>query len=293
MRNIIMAGIIFLASVAVAQAHSVWVNAFMAEAHQPPHVMVSLGWGHSLPMDDILNSPNGRVEVESFELIDPALQKTALLLPAVKPAEKVGETRDVTVYPGDLAVQKVAFTKDATPGVYQFVLSSKPNFYTQYIDAMGRERLLLKPKNQVKDAKKVLMSVKYSAFAKSYVALGSWQQPKPLGHGLEIVPRTDLSAVRVGDLVEVDVLFYGKPLSATAQSLDFITAHSASFGQSDGFSLFSYLMKGRGQFRVQSAGQWVISVNHKEDVTANGPLHDLVGKVDQVYHGATLTFYVK
>jgi len=113
------------------------------------------------------------------------------------------------------------------------------------------------------------------------------------GHGLEIIPRTDLSNLHVGDLVEVDVLFYGQPLSASARSIEYITAHSSSFGQSDNFSLFSYLKEGKGQFRVQSSGQWMISVSHKGDVTKDGELKDLYGKTDLVYHGATLTFNVK
>jgi uncharacterized GH25 family protein len=52
-------------------------------------------------------------------------------------------------------------------------------------------------------------------------------------------------------------------------------------------------MKGKAQFRVQSSGQWMITVNHKEDVTEDGNLKDLYGKTDQVYHGASLTFNVK
>jgi len=128
--------------------------------------------------------------------------------------------------------------------------------------------------------------------AKSYLTAGAWTNPAPLGHGLEIIPRTDLSNLRVGDLVEVDVLFYGQPLTVSAKSMEFITAHTQSFGQSDGFTLFSYLMDGKAQFRVQSSGQWMINVNHKDDVTADGPMKELVGKADQVYHGASLTFTV-
>jgi uncharacterized GH25 family protein len=99
------------------------------------------------------------------------------------------------------------------------------------------------------------MAVKYQAFAKSYLTVGKWTNPKPLGHGLEIIPRTDLSNLHVGDLVEVDVLFYGKPLNATAKSVEYITAHSSSFGQSDGFRLMSFIINGKAKFRVQSAGQ--------------------------------------
>ena len=285
--------VVLFSMVSLAQAHSVWINSFESYAHQPPHTMVSLGWGHALPMDDTLTSPNGRVAIERFELLDPDLKKTDLLKPEFKLSKPDLSTDNFDLFAADLAVQKVALKKDSAKGVYQFSAVSKPTFYTQYIDKKGKTRLKLKPKNEVKDIKKVLMAVKYQAFAKSYLTLGKWTSPKALGHGLEIIPRTDLSNLHVGDLVEVDVFFYDKPLSATAKSMEYITAQSSSFGQSDGFSLFSYIMKGKAQFRVQSSGQWMITVNHKDDVTADGSLKDLYGKADQVYHGASLTFNVK
>ncbi len=133
------------------------------------------------------------------------------------------------------------------------------------------------------------MAVKYQAFAKSYLTVGAWSEPKPLGHGLEIIPRTDLSTLHAGDLVEVDVLFHGKP----PEGMQYITAHSGSFGQSDGFSLYSKVKKGTAKFRVQSAGQWVISIALKDDVTPDGPLKDLYGKADMVSHAASLTFNVQ
>ena len=284
---------VLFSMVSLAQAHSVWINSFESYAHQPPHTMVSLGWGHRLPMDDILTSPNGRIAIERFELLDPDLKKTDLLKPEFKLSKPDLSTDNFDLFAADLAAQKVALKKDSAQGVYQFSAVSKPTFYTQYIDKKGKTRLQLKPKNEVKDIKKVLMAVKYQAFAKSYLTVGEWTNPKPLGHGLEIISRTDLSNLHVGDLVEVDVLFYGKPLNATAKSMEYITAQSSSFGQSDGFSLLSYLMKGKAQFRVQSSGQWMITVNHKDDVTADGSLKDLYGKADQVYHGASLTFNVK
>ncbi len=55
----------------------------------------------------------------------------------------------------------------------------------------------------------------------------------------------------------------------------------------------SYIIKGKAQFRVQNSGQWVINVNHKDDVTQDGALKGLYGKTEQVYHGASLTFTVK
>ncbi|KIX14117.1 DUF4198 domain-containing protein [Dethiosulfatarculus sandiegensis] len=291
--KLLLAAFMFMFPVSQANAHSIWINSFESHAHKSSHAMVSLGWGHALPMDDILNSPNGSVAIDKFELLDPALKKTNLLKPASKMSKPEMKTADFDLYAADLAVQKIAFKKESKPGLYQLSAVSKPAFYTQYIDNKGRSRLKLVSMDKVKDASKILMAVKYEAFAKSYVTLGKWTNPKPLGHGLEIIPKTDLSNVRVGDLVEVEVLFYGKPLSATAKSIDYITARSNSFGQPDGFALFSYVMGGKAQFRVQSAGQWIISINHKDDVSKDGPLKDLFGKVNQVYHGASLTFNVK
>ncbi|SDU29619.1 DUF4198 domain-containing protein [Desulfobacula phenolica] len=274
-------------------AHSVWINSFESHAHKSRHAMISLGWGHALPMDDILTSPNGRIAIEQFELIDPNLKKTDLIKPEFKLSKPDLTTGNFDLFAADLGTQKIALKKDSAEGVYQISAMSKPTFYTQFIDKKGNKRLKLKPKNEVKDIKKVLMAVKYQAFAKSYLTVGKWTNPKPLGHGLEIIPRTDLSNLHIGDLVEVDVLFYGKPLDAKAGSMDYITAHSSSFGQSDGFSLFSYIKKGKAQFRVLSSGQWMIGVSHKEDVTKDGPLKNLYGKANQVYHGGSLTFNVK
>lgn len=38
-------------------AHSLWVNSFESFSHQPGHTTLSLGWGHTLPIDDGINSP--------------------------------------------------------------------------------------------------------------------------------------------------------------------------------------------------------------------------------------------
>lgn len=293
MKKIISATVLLLVfTLATAHAHSVWINSFESHAHQPHHTMVSVGWGHAMPLGDILTSPNGRVAIDSFALIAPDMKKTPLHTPAFKLSEPFFSDSNADLYDADLAVQKVGFKKESLEGVYQLSLASKPNFYTKYIDKKGKQRLKLKPKNEIKDIQKILMSIKYQAFAKSLVTLGQWKNPAPLGHGLEIIPLTDMSNLHTGDLVEVKVLFYGTPLNASAQSLDFITAQSRSFGQDEGFSLHSYIVDGKAKFRVQAPGQWKILVNHKKDVTEDGELKDLYGKVDQVFHGASLTFQV-
>ena len=284
---IILLTLIFSAS--LANAHSLWINSFESQGHGGHNAMVCLGWGHALPMDDILNSTNGRIAIERFELLDPSLKKTDLLKPEFKLAKPELSNGNFDLFAADLATQKIAFKENSVPGVYQLGAVSRATFYTQYVDKKGKKRLKMKAKDEIKDIQTVLMAVKYQAFAKSYLTVGAWSAPKPLGHGLEIIPRTDLSTLHAGDLVAVDVLFHGKP----PKGMQYITAHSGSFGQSDDFSLFSKIKKGKAKFRVQSAGQWMISVSHKDDVTSDGPLEDLYGKANVVSHAATLTFNVQ
>jgi len=288
--NAATVGVLGVSSVS---AHSLWVNSFESFAHAPGHTTVGLGWGHSIPVDDIMNSPNGKVVIEKFTITSPDGKVSKLQLPTSEVKDPIDKTSNFDVYSADIGLQKIALKKESKKGVYKIEAASKPTVYTQYLDSKDRPRLKLKTMDKIKDVKKVLMSVKYQAFATSYLTLDKWSAPKATGNGLEIIPKSDLSNVKVGDLVEFEVLFYGKPLNVSAKSKEFITAASNSFGQNDGFSLFSYIKKGKAQFRVQSAGQWIVSCSHKEDVKKDGKLKDLVGKVNQVYHGGSLTFNVK
>jgi len=291
LKKITLAIIVTISSL---NAHSLWVNSFESFTHKPGHTTVSLGWGHALPIDDMLNSPNGKVLVEKFSITDPKGNITALKIPSNNEAKPQEETTSFDVYNSDVGLQKIALKKDSPKGIYQIKAKSKPTFYTIFIDQKDRKRLKLKSKDKLKNVKKVLMSVKYEAFANSYLTLGDkWKEPKATGKGLEIIPKTNLSNLKVGDLVEFEVLFYGKPLSSGVKGTEYITANSPSFGQSHHFSLFSKIKNGKAQFIVQSAGQWKVECGHKEQVTKDGALKELYGKTNSLANVATLTFNVK
>ncbi len=293
MKKVILQLVLLVMVASPAFAHRIWINVFESKAHNSPHAMVSLGWGHKLPMDDILTSTASRVEMESFVMVNPLMQETPIAIPPFKLKEPEKTTGDMEMFEADMATRKIALKKECAQGVYQFSAISKPNFYTFYTDKKGKNRLQLKAMDEIDDIEKVSHSLKYQAFAKSYLTVGPWKQPKPLGHGLEIVPLTDLSNLHPGDMVEVSVTFYGKPLSDTSQDMDYIVAYSSGFGQDDDFFIGAYVKQGKAQFRVQSPGQWLVGIYHKRDVSPDGPLKDLQGKAKQVYHSASLTFNVK
>lgn len=274
-------------------AHSLWVNSFESFSHQPGHTTLSLGWGHTLPIDDGINSPNGQVMIETFSIRSPNGQLTALAIPSSEPKEPTQKSVNFDLYDADIGLQKVALKKESEKGVYQIEAKSKPTYYTEYIDTAGKKRLKLTAKDVIKDIQSVLMSIQYEAFAKTYLTLGKWESPRATGKGIEIIPKTDLSNVKVGDLVEFEVLFYGKPLNVGIASMDYISASSSTFGQSEGFALMSYVQEGKARIRVQSAGQWIVSCLHKDPVTQEGDLKALYGKVDYVVNAASITFNVK
>jgi len=148
-----------------------------------------------------------------------------------------------------------------------------------YIDNNGKKRLKLKPKSELKNIKKVLFSMKHQAFAKSFFTVGKWKEPKALGHTLEIVPLSDLSNVKVGDMVEVNVLFNGKNLSATPAKSEYLIANSSSRGDLN--PLFSNIAKGKAKIKITHSGQWMFSVKKQDQ------------KETAQVNVATLTFNVK
>jgi len=274
-------------------AHTLWINLYESFAHPPGHAMVSLGWGHAVPMDDLLVSEAGSISLATFDLIDPELNRTALPMPETK-KEDVNETDSgMTVQAGDLGIRKLSLTDKTKPGTYQVVATSRVDFFTKYLDKKGKQKLVTKPLDEVKDASKVLMSVKYKSFAKAFMAVKKWTDPKPLGFDLELMPMTDLSNVHVGDLVSFRVTFMGKPVVISPKTVRSLTATSNSFGGPDNFFLAAYIMNGKAQFRMPTAGQWVANVYVKQDVTPESDLKELVGKCTTVYYAGTISFNVK
>lgn len=86
----------------------------------------------------------------------------------------------------------------------------------------------------------------------------------------------------------------GKLLKPSFNNLAYVSASSTTFGQGEKFRLMAYLAEdGKTQLRVPTAGLWEMSLYHIEDVTKDGPLKDVYGKAEQVYHAASLTFRVK
>ena len=287
---VVLASIIFSSQV---MAHTLWINLYESFAHPPGHAMVSLGWGHAVPMDDLLVSKTAPLQLATFELIDPDFNRTALPMPVLKMEDVMKTSSGMSAQCGDMGIRKLGLTDKTKPGTYQVAVTSKDNFFTMYLDKKGKQKMVTKPLDQVKGVGKILTSIKYKSFAKAFFAVKKWTDPKPLGFDLEIMPMTDLSNIHVGDVAPFQIIFMGKPFSCGPSSIEYITATSNSFGGPDGFFLAAYIINGKAQFRMPAAGQWVVNVYVKQDVTPESDLKELVGKCTTVYYAGTISFNVK
>lgn len=273
-----------------AAAHTLWVNLYESHAHPPGHVLATIGWGHALPLDDLL----GEIKLESYMLIGPDQKTTELTLPEAAQGAAHKFDSGLEVQDGDLAIKKIRLSEDCAPGTYLVTTQSSGNYYTKFLNQKGRLKWEFKPMDEVKNAKELLGGMRFKAYAKSYFKVGKWTQPSPVGFDLEVIPRTDLTDVHVGDLVEFDVLFMGKPLTTSPEeSIEYITATSNTFGGPDQFSLAAIVFNGKGQFRIPTAGQWLVNVYTRREVAKDKSLKHLQDKCTAAVYASTITFNVK
>lgn len=276
-----------------ARAHMLWINLYESFAHLPGHTIVSLGYGHTIPMDDLLVSEGATLRLATYELVDPDLGRTQLPKPSTENKEGLKTNSDIIVHTGDLGIRKLSLTDKTKPGTYQVVAISKSDFYTLYKNKKGKRKWEIKPMNEIEEAEKIIHSVNYKALAKAFFSVKNWTDPKPLGLDLEIIPKTDLSNVHVGDVVQFQTNFMGRPFSSKPNKLERITAISNSFGGPDGFFLAANIYRGKAQFRMPAAGQWVVSVGLMQEVTSEGDFKELVDKCTAIGYVSSISFNVK
>lgn len=285
-------------------ARKLWINVYESFAlhkslqHPPGHFIVSLGWGHVVPMDDFLVTMDESIPLATYDLIDPDLNRTSLPMPVLEKKEVLRTNACLIIECGDIAVRKISLTPDTKPGTYQVVATTRESFFTMYLDENGKRKMVNKPLDEMKDIGNILLSVKFQAFAKAFLTVEKWTDSKPLGHALELIPLTDLSDVYVGNPVSFQVALMGKPFSCTQETMEYMTAASNTFGgeasgDREGFFLSAYIVNGKARFRIPTAGQWVVSVFACQEVTPESNLKELVGKCTRVYYGSSISFNVK
>ncbi len=279
-----------------AVAHHFFVNITESMAHHPGSVVVNIGWGHGLPMDDFL--PGNMLQ--SYSFFDPSLKK--INFPFDPNANKGAEGKTGKEFPnfpggtmlsGDTYSRKMFFKKNAPQGTYQVAAVLKKTQFAVWIDKKNRKKWGHTYLNEIENTNNVQLCLNFQSFAKSFVTVGKWTEPKPLGHDLELIPLTDLSQVRVDDEVVFKVLLLGKPVQQNPNGLPDLKAYGQHYGMDGAYGLRGAIFGGKAKVRVTTPGRWLVIVNVRKPVNKeNGP-KELVGKALTAGYNASVTFLVR
>jgi uncharacterized GH25 family protein len=274
-------------------AHALWVNINESFAYPPGHVITSLGWGHAMPLGDFLSSKSGNLEIEQYCLVGPDNSISKIVLPDIKHEASTTSKTGMSIVPGDLGLRKISLTDKTMLGTYQVAAESKATYFTGYVDAKGNNRMATKPMDKIKDAQSFNFSMRYKTMAKSYFSIKKWTPPKPFGYDLEIMPETDMTNVKAGDLVKFSVTLKGTPLTCDRKGIHYLHMTSNTFGGPDNYMLAAYIMNGKAQIRVPTPGAWCASVTVEKVVTKDNQLKELAKKCQSINYAATVSFTAK
>jgi uncharacterized GH25 family protein len=143
-----------------------------------------------------------------------------------------------------------------TAGTYMAVVVSRPGFSSKTTEGYRQG----KTKKDLKDVVSCSYSEKFSKALFTVGKTGGAAFSKPLGHSLEIVPLQDPSAMKVGEVMSVRVLFQGKPLPSTT-----VSGVYAGFSDDPGTFAYSTNTNKEGVARIKLIhnGPWLLLVKQK------------------------------
>lgn len=274
-------------------AHNVFVNSHQSPTE--PFTVVNLGYGHELPIESFLVTDSVTVELQDYRVHGPDNSVTDLDIPVPSSSPAIETPTKLRAQPGSVGAYMLHHDK-ALGGTYQVSAKSEPRYFTRYKDGGGKTQIRQIPMNEVLAADSnatVDQSYQFNYFAKTVFALEKWSVPEPVGHTLEIIPQTDLTVVRPGELVKFKVLFNGRPVRIVRAT---VGATNRSFAAGDGpksFALSSYITDGIAQFTFPHGGQWYLSSILDLDTSSEASLSHMQSKVKKVVHRATLTFEIE
>ncbi len=279
-----------------ALAHNFYVNITKSMAHPPGSIITNIGWGHALPMDDFFQGNT----LLSYSIYDPSLKKMDFPFdPNTNSGAEGNKGKEFPEFPGgkmlagDAFCRKLFFQKDAPQGTYQLAAVMEKTQFSVWINKKGQKKWGRLYLNEIKNAQDIKSCINFQSFAKAFVSVGKWTEPKPLGHELELIPLTDLSQVRVGDEVTFKVLLLGKPVQPDKNGQPDVKAYGECYGADGSYGLRGGIFNGMAKIRVTAPGRWLATVNVRKPVNKeNGP-KELIGKALTTGYNASATFFVR
>ncbi len=174
-----------------ASAHSLFIQSGRHHVSEGKASPLFFCYGHHFPVDEAIR----REKLSYVRVIAPD-----------KTVEEVSLRDDRSLHSYLIEYKK--------PGTYVLTAKTNPGYFAIYFDKEERRRHSLKPMSAFADnAAQIVKSMKSSQWAKTYVFCAKTSDPFPkcVGLPLELVPATDVSALKPGDSLEIHVYKDGKP----------------------------------------------------------------------------------
>ncbi|KMY66258.1 hypothetical protein AAU61_17415 [Desulfocarbo indianensis] len=180
----------------VCHAHSLYIQSSRYKVNVGKQAPLFFCYGHHIPVDDGVRGK----KLKSVEVLTPS-----------------GKVEKMTIrQETGLQSYMVPYQE---PGTYVLSAETNPGYYTIYIDKKGRDRHAVKPKSAVmENAKEITTSLHSKQFTKTYVVCQAPSEkfPARIGQRLELVPTSDITQLKAGDTLELQVYFDGKPYEGEA-----------------------------------------------------------------------------
>lgn len=248
-----------------ALAHSIYIQSsryFVTEGKSSP---LFFCYGHHIPVDDGIRSKK---------------------LKYIKIFEPTGDVKQLQIR-DETCLHSYMVSYDH-PGTYVLAAETNPGYYTVYIDKKGRERHTIKPKNAIMDkAQSIKKSLYSTQHTKTYIVCKEPSQnfPYKIGQKLELVPTRDISTIKPGENLELEVYYNGKKYEGKG-TWD-ATYNGFSTESEDLFYQATEVTGGNIVMPVTRPGRWFVRYYFKTEATGEDK-----EKYTQMKYTATLVFQV-
>lgn len=265
MRRILLFFLMAFMTPAAVSAHSLYIQA--ARCHVSPGKSSPLFfcYGHHIPVDDAIR----REKLSYIHVLDPD-----------------GDVRNIKLREEkSLHSYLVDYEK---PGIYTLTAETTPGYFTMWFDKKGRKRHSIKPMSAVVDqASKIEMSLRSSQWTKTYVLCDKTDKPFPafVGLPLELVPDRDVTQLKPGEVVQLQVYMDGEPYNGGG--VWDATYNGFSTQAEDMYLPKSEIKTGAFKIPLDIPGRWFVRFYLKTDAPK-----DLKGECLQEKRTATLVFEI-
>ena len=248
-----------------AQAHSIYIQSSRYHVSKGKSSPLFFCYGHHIPIDDGIRANK---------------------LKYVKIFSPDGEEKTIKIR-NETCLHSYMVDYDQ-PGTYVLAAVTNPGYYTVYLDKKGREHHVIKPKTAIIDkAQEITKSLYSNQYTKTYVVCDepSSQFPARIGLPLELVPSRDISTLKAGENLELEVYYHGKKFEGEG-TWD-ATYSGYSTASEDFFHQPSQVSGSTISVPITRTGRWFIRFFCKTDATGED-----MKKFNKMKHTATLVFEV-